>query len=266
MTAARPLAQVAGEILERIAAAERLFCFLDYDGTLAPIAATPEAARPLPGMPEVLRALAVAPGTRVALVSGRSIENLSAHLDVAGVWYIGIHGLETRAPDGSYQRTEQAAVIRSLLPAIRRRLEVALSAHPGIALEDKGAALACHFRLASREAAAAARWTVSSVVREYTSRGLAIAAIEGHEVIEIRPAFVSKGKAVRALLNEQGRGVLPLYVGDDRTDEDAFAVLPAPAVTVRVGPPDTVTTARYLLADPVAVAEFLRDVLRVRGG
>lgn len=264
MTAARPLADAAPAVLAEIAAAARLFCLLDFDGTLAPIAPTPAEARPLRGTADLLCCLAAAPETAVALVSGRTIDDLRARLDVPGAWVLGIHGLETLAPDGSRGALAAAAALGREVPWIRARLDEALAAHAGILIEDKGVAVACHFRLASRAAAAEARWTAAALVRELAARGLAVELLEGHEVVEIRPAAGGKGAAVRALLERHGAGALPLYIGDDRTDEEAFAALPPVAVTVRVAARETPTAARFLLPDPEAVASFLRQVLAAR--
>jgi len=257
---------VEAEVLQRIAATPLLFCFLDFDGTLAPIAPTPDAATPLPGTEEILRRLARSPGVDVAMVTGRTIADVRTFLDVDGMYYVGIHGLEIRLPNGTTDLAEGVAVVRATLPSIKQRLEQALAGHSGVLVEDKRLALACHFRLASRADAAFAIETVEAVARSYQRRGVQIAVTHGHEVVEIRPAYANKGKTVCRLLAAHGGSPLAVYIGDDQTDEDAFGLLAAAAITVRVGPPSVRTAARYRLDAPSDVQRFLRAVVACRAG
>lgn len=253
-------------LLHRLAAAERIFCFVDYDGTLAPLAARPEAAVPPAGTAALLRELAATPGLAVALVTGRTIADLRRYLDVPGIYYVGVHGLELGLPNGTVELSKSAAVMRTLIPAIKREVEQVLVSRPGVVLEDKGVALACHYRLASRADAEIARDAVTSIVRRYCRRGARIALLDGHEVIEIRCAWANKGKAVCRLLATHGPPALAVYLGDDRTDEDAFRLLPPDAITIRVGPARGPTAARYRAADPAAVRQFLRAIVACRRG
>jgi trehalose 6-phosphate phosphatase len=117
------LSQHRSEILLVISEAPDLFCFLDYDGTLAPIAPTPSEALPLPGTAKLLRDLAHAPRTEVAVITGRAIDDVRRFIDIADLYYIGIHGLEVRRPGGETQTAPSAAAIRSRMPAIHRQLE-----------------------------------------------------------------------------------------------------------------------------------------------
>jgi len=263
---ARLLREVEVDVLQRIAAADRVFCFLDYDGTLSPLVPTPDQARPLPGAAAVLGALAELPGIRLALVTGRTVTEIRRLIDVHGIYYIGIHGLEICLPDGSVELSERVGVIRAMLPAIKQQIEQALGNRPGILIEDKGLALACHYRLASRADAARARETVAAVARSYQRRGVQIAVTHGHEVIEIRSAFANKGKTVCRLLGTQDPLALAVYIGDDQTDEDAFELLPPESITIRVGPTPLTTTARYRVADPGEVLRFLRALVDYRRG
>jgi len=263
---ARWLREVEADVLQRIAAAHCAFCFLDYDGTLSPLAPTPGQARPLPGAAAVLAALAESPGIRVALVTGRTVTEIRRLVDVPGIYYIGIHGLEICLPDGSFELSEHAAVVRAALPPIKQQIEQAIGKRPGILIEDKGLALACHYRLASRAEAARARETVAAVASSYQWRGVQIAVTHGHEVIEIRSALVHKGNTACRLLGTQGPLALAVYIGDDQTDEDAFELLPPESITVRVGPTPLTTAARYRVADPGEVLRFLRALLDCRRG
>jgi trehalose-phosphatase len=251
------LREVEGEVLRRIATAERVFCFLDYDGTLSPLAPTPDAATPLAGTAEHLQALAELPGVHVAIVTGRTIADMRRYLDVPGLYYVGVHGMQIQSPNGVALLSERAAVVRSILPAIKRQIERALVDLPGILIEDKQVALACHYRLASRGDADVARQTVATLARNYQRQGVHITLTHGHEVVEIRPAFANKGTAVCQLLAAHGRSALAVYIGDDQTDEDAFTLLPEGSITIRVGLALASTAARYRVSEPDDVLRFL---------
>src|SRR3990172_4063071 len=109
-----PLAAAEERILRRLGEAESVFCFLDYDGTLAPLAPTPDQALPLPGIARLLQELTEMPGAYVAVVSGRPIADVRRLLDVPGVYYVGLHGLEVSLPGGETELTEGVASVRAI--------------------------------------------------------------------------------------------------------------------------------------------------------
>jgi trehalose 6-phosphate phosphatase len=258
------LSQHLSEVLRAISSAPDLFCFLDYDGTLAPIAPTPHEAVPLRGTTELLFELVRAPRTSVALVTGRTIEDIRGFIDITELYYVGVHGLELRRPGADTEDAAGATELRSLMPDIVSRLQERLAGRSGVMLEEKGAAVACHYRLASRADAHAAREAVIDVVRACQQRGASLTFIDGHEVTEIRPIDANKGRAVSMLLQLRQPPPLAMYIGDDRTDEDAFRQLPASAITIHVGSGETL--ARFRLEDPREVQEFLRAVVEARRG
>jgi trehalose 6-phosphate phosphatase len=258
------LRQVQAEVLRRVGAALAVFCFLDYDGTLSPLAPTPAEAMPLPGTAAVLRALAAAQGVQVAVVTGRPVAEVRRLLDVPGLYYVGLHGLEVRLPGGETQLTEAANALKELIPAIKRKVQHAVGGRPGIVIEDKGAALACHYRLASPADAERARQAMAEVVHEYHQRGAPVMLAYGHEVAEARLPHVNKGKTACALLAAYAPTALPVYIGDDQTDEDAFRLLPPATITVSVDPLGRPTRARFQLATPDEVHQLLRVILASR--
>lgn len=255
---------VEKELVACIAAASKVFCFLDYDGTLSPLAPTPTEAVALPGTFALLRQLAAAPGVQVALVTGRPIADVRRFLDMPEIYYVGTHGLEVRLPSGATHMAQGLDSVRAALSEIKQQLQQMVGARPGILIEDKGPALACHYRLAAPTDAAAARKFMAAVAHGYQRRGIPITLVYGHEVAELRPSHCSKGTAVRALLAAHGRSALPVYIGDDQTDEDAFETLPAESITIRVAPPRLPTRARYRVREPREVQHFLRQVLASR--
>lgn len=252
------------EVSSALARAPRVFACLDYDGTLAPLAPTPDDALPLPGTASLLRALVTQPGVDVAIVSGRPIDDVRRFIDVDGAYYVGVHGAELCVPDGQVHLAHGVEAVRPAFDEIRVRLQQVVGTCAGVVIEDKGAAITCHYRLADVASAVAARAAVAALAEEYQRRGVPITVSDGHAVREIRPAGVDKGTTVYALLAVHAPDALPIYIGDDRTDEDAFAALPPSAITIRVGAAQEPTRARYRVETPAAVQDFLRTLLVVR--
>ena len=214
----------------------RPLLFLDYDGTLAPIVADPAAAVPHPAVPDLVAELAeVHP---VVVVTGRDLAALSRLLG-GRVRAVGLHGAEEGWSDG----TVEARAGEEHADALAR-LRAAVPEAEGVGVEDKGAAFAVHYRAApDPEVARAALETWAEAVPA------GLVPIWGKRVVELRPEGVSKGTAV-ARIAAAHPDRTPVYLGDDVTDEDAFAALQAlrqTTVTVKVG--DGETAAGHRLAD-----------------
>ena len=225
-------------------AAPPLF-FLDYDGTLAPIVDDPDAAVPHPEAPALLRDLdAQHP---LWIVTGRDLQALSSFLD-RPYSAIGLHG----AQEGIVGRDAHSLMSDEAAEALRR-LRESVPSVDGLRVEDKERSFAVHYREAPDEPGA----------REHLRNWLAnlpevLDAIWGKKVVELRPDGLTKGTAVRRIAEKHPDHV-PVYIGDDVTDEDAFAALhemDREAVTIKVGPGDTQADAR--LDDPEAVMAYLR--------
>lgn len=234
----------------------------DIDGTLSRIAPTPEAAEVVPACREALRTLAGL--IFVAAVSGRAATDARRMVGVAGVVYVGNHGLERLMPEGLALPPEVEHYAADL-GAVLRQAERALDDLPGVIVEDKGSTGSIHYRQAP-DPAAARDAILDAVGALAAEAGLVVT--QGRKVIEIRPPLeLDKGTAVRSLIDAyQLTGVL--YAGDDTTDVDAFAALQAwraetgrPALALGVlGPetPDAVARSADLhLAGVDDVAAFL---------
>lgn len=240
--------------VDGIRPAARRLILLDYDGTLTPIVSRPELAAPDEALLALLRRLAATPGNEVHVVSGRRREDLEGFLGELPIALHAEHGLWSRLPGGRWERAAAASLDGG---AIRDAFQSAAMALPGSFVEEKSATLAFHYRLARPD-------RVKAVV-ERLRRALApveeaghLAVVEGHRVLEARPAGVHKGLVAEAA----GKGpVAPaiLAVGDDRTDEDLFAALPAGAITVRVGP--GASLARFRIDGPAEVRALLERLV-----
>lgn len=223
--------------------------FLDLDGTLAEIEARPEQVVPQPRRTHVLTTLVAAMDGRVAVLTGRTLAEADRILDGAVPAVGAVHGLVRRLPDGTIIEQPPAAT----LPDARRQLE-ALAAERGLLIEDKGSSIALHYRRAP-EAAEAAR---AAVRRVSDATGLLVQ--EGAMVSELRTPGPDKGDALKAFLAAPPfAGRIPVMVGDDLTDEHAFAAAEeAGGHGILVGPPRE-TRARFRLDGVADVLAWLDD-------
>lgn len=248
--AAKPVLDVPP--LPRSATAWALF--LDVDGTLLGFIDDPVAVTVPPHLHATLAALHSALGGALALVSGRCVDDLDRLFGPPLIAAAGLHGLERRRSDGSDDgaRPDGASVdaLHAQVAALARRM-------PRLRVEDKGMCMALHYREAPATGAAitAAAERIAAALPDYATQ-------PGDQVVEIKPAGMDKGRAVASFLGEAPfAGRTPVYLGDDLTDEHAFATVNAhEGISVRVGGRDP-TRARYTLRDPRAVQGWLQRVL-----
>jgi trehalose 6-phosphate phosphatase len=224
--------------------------FLDFDGTLVEIVDRPDAVLVDPALPETLARLRERLGGALALVSGRSVATLDGFLAPFAGDAAGLHGVEYRV-GGRFFPCDPGAH-----PALRRgveRLHEAVAGWPGVLVEDKGCSVALHWRLAPDQAEDA-RALMMALAAEL---GAAYRIQAGKAVAEILPASSGKGPVIARLMEEAPyRGRRPVFVGDDLTDENGFAVVNAlGGLSIRVGGGDTIAAAR--LPDPAALRAAL---------
>ncbi len=241
---------------ERLAAAQRLLIGCDFDGTISPIVGNPHDARPLPGAVPSLIGLAGLPRTYVALITGRARRDLAQLVaEPPGVVLIGSHGAEWGSDFGETLDAQQAALLRE----ITREAGRIVSDAPGCLIERKPASVAVHVRGAERPVAD----RVLAAVESGPAARPGVVVIRGKKVLEMAVVHTTKGAAV-AKLRELFEPTLTVYIGDDRTDEDGFAVLGPDDLGIRVGPGPTCANMR--LGGPVEVVQLLASVLKRRRG
>ena len=236
--------------------ARDLALFLDYDGTLVGLRRRPEEARLSPGRRAVLDSISRT--ARVAVVSGRSLADVRALVGLPSLIYVGNHGLEI-AEGGMTWTHPAAAGAKRALAAVMREVRSRAAALEGVLVEDKGATAAVHFRLLAPGDVPELKAVVEEAVGR--NRGV-LRTVPGKKVIDVRPDVGwDKGRAVIELLGRMGpaKGRQVIYIGDDRTDEDAFRALGGRAVTVRVGA-SGVSSAAHRLRGVGAVWMFLREL------
>ncbi|WP_348645307.1 trehalose-phosphatase [Methylobacterium sp. BTF04] len=228
-----------------------LALYLDFDGTLVEIAPTPDQVRVDPALPAALERLRERLGGALAIVTGRPIGVIDDFLSPARFDVAGLHGVERRVDGVVSGGTADDH------PALRARIAGLVAAVTGldaVLIEDKGASVAVHWRLAKSADAAAAEEAVKATA---AALGSAYRLQLGKAVGEIVPALATKGHAIRAFAEHAPyAGRRAIFLGDDLTDEKAFAVVnEGGGISVRIGAADTIATRR--LDHPEAVRRLL---------
>jgi trehalose 6-phosphate phosphatase len=221
--------------------------YLDFDGTLAALAPHPDGVTIEAGLPELLVRVRDRLAGAVAIVTGRTLETLDALLGPLHFAGAGLHGLEWRLANGKTHFSGNPVGASRIAEALRERF----GGDRRLVIEDKGASVALHYRRAPERAEAC-----MAVMREVAAAP-EFEILRGHFMVEARPRGFHKGAAVKTLQRHAPfSGRKPVFVGDDRTDEDGFrAALVHGGYGVKVGPEPS--EARYRLASVAAVNEWL---------
>jgi trehalose 6-phosphate phosphatase len=241
----------------RFAAASARVLFADYDGTLAPFQVRPELARPYPGVAEALDGIMAQGRTRVVLVSGRPAEDLARLLPLKRrpeIW--GAHGWQRLTPDGELLEAEPAAPARSALDVAERAARGMGEA--GARVERKPASVAVHWRGLPVLAAARVRDSLATAWRRFTDEGT-LQPLPFDGGLELRARGIDKRHPVQIVLSETRGGAVAAYLGDDVTDEDAFAAMRTRGLSVLVRPAMRSTGADLWLRPPRELVAFLKS-------
>lgn len=230
--------------------------FLDFDGTLVDIAMTPDTVAVQPRLRTILSACAKAFGGAVAIVSGRPIAAVDALLDPLKLPAAGLHGLELRMPDGT---VEQGAHGHACLSEVRAQFLSLAYEDPRLVVEDKESSLALHFRRAPER-----ERELRDLVAGAATRHCGHHVMHGKMVLEVRPAHADKGTAVtRFLETSRFAGRVPVFAGDDITDEDGFKVANRlGGISIKVGAGET--AASYRVPDVAALHDWLAAIASAR--
>jgi trehalose-phosphatase len=250
---------VAGAVLDWLA--ERpLLLATDFDGTLADIAPTPNEAVMSEDVAAALAQLAAHPRATIAVVSGRRMEDVRVRTHDVAAYVGGLHGLEVAGPKGGFLHPALKDV-EPVLADIRQRAETRLEWCHGVVIEDKQYALTCHVRRVAADQAGRALGQFLDVAQPALDADV-LRALPGAQALELLPSVDwHKGKAVewiRSVVDtgpQSGVGVV--YLGDDRTDEDAFATLGRRGISIGVGARPSARLIQHRLDGPAAVGVLL---------
>ncbi len=240
-----------------ITSARESILFLDYDGTLSPIVSDPSAATLVDGGAEALELVAAA--CPVAVLSGRDLADIRTRVGTPGLWYAGSHGFELTGPDGTYHQNEAAAAYVPVLERAAAELRDSLAQIPGVRVEHKRFAVAVHYREVTPE-------HVGEIVTTTHKLGqrAGLRVTTGRMLVELRPDIDwDKGTTlswIRDRIDAAG-SLLPIYIGDDLTDEDAFDAVHFDGIGIIVRHDedgDRKTAAHFTLQSPDQVRDLLR--------
>ncbi len=251
-----------------IKSAHHILLLSDYDGTLTPIVSRPEQAALSPKIKDTLRAIAQCEGVGVGIISGRSLPQTKSLVQIEGIFYAGNHGLELEGPGLEFVHPI-AELGRSEIQSLASQLSQALEGIEGVIIENKGLTLSLHYRLVKESETEIVTDTLHKIIAPSIKEGK-IKLYPGKKVWEARPSVDwGKGEAVNLLLTKvfQGKDALPIYLGDDLTDEDGFrAVWQKGGWGVFVGGENPSSLAQYFLNSPSEVGTFLELLLELRRG
>ena len=223
---------------------DQYILFLDYDGTLAKFKDNPAEASPLPGIPEMISKIDKFKNISTCIISGRPINQLKNFIDIPGIYYAGIHGLQI---DGfepiTIRKTDNLTRLKNIL---RENIT-----DNSIKLEDKKYVLTIHYPPNFEQENELVNFISKYIDNDYE-------IISGRNNLEVRPKDWNKGHAVKFLTRKIAKTTaLPIYIGDDTTDEDAFKVIKG--ITIYVKNDDNLkTNAEYYINNPEEVFIFLK--------
>jgi trehalose 6-phosphate phosphatase len=251
---------VPDAVTHRLVNAEAICFFLDYDGTLAEFAPTPDTIIPDPELIDLVSRLAQHPRNHVVIVSGRSLNNMLALLPVPGILIAGTYGVEIRLPDGTILHPADFGDIRPVLLQIKQSWEGILSGRQGFYLEDKDWAVAIHARFAGESEADGVLEQARRAALDLLPPGR-FRILGGYRFLEVSPVYANKGRTVEEILRRfPVPGAVPVYVGDDDKDEEAFQVVrQMGGVTIVVSPVERPSHAEFRLDSPAAVRAWLEN-------
>lgn len=244
---------------------KHLFIFLDFDGTLSPITDNPKKAYLPEENRKLLKELSETSGYKLAIISGRALNDIKKKIGLKNIIYAGNHGLEIEGPRVKF-KTVLPARYQLIISEIKDDLKREVSLLPGVFLEDKGISLSLHYRRAEKKQIPEIKDRFKETLVSYLARGK-VKIREGKMVLEVLPCVDwDKARAVQWLLAKRNSGAkknkfFPIYMGDDATDEDVFKALSNKGLTISVGRLKD-SRAGYFVKDTDEAISFLKGLLK----
>jgi len=253
--------RIEKDLIGRLVRAKKIIFFLDYDGTLTPIRKKPGLAKISKSAKATLEKLARQKWAEIFIISGRTLKDVRNLVGIKSISYSGNHGIELKGPILQFTHPtacQTKPYIQRSYKLIRKNVKI-----KGMILENKFYTLSVHYRLVAKSYVATLRMIVENAIRDLR-KDRNIKITEGKKVIEVRPNIEwHKGKIVEWILRKtKVKKALPIYIGDDITDEDAFRSLGKNGITVLVSKRKKKTGAKYILNSPSDVLDFIKFVIR----
>jgi trehalose-phosphatase len=251
------------EYLEQILNAEKLRLFLDYDGTLADFAPTPDEVYPDQELIHLLQRIKNKPNIQAAVISGRRLSHIQKLIPLTGIWLAGTYGIELFDPTGKHIFRLEHKRIRPTLEMIKPQWQAIVKSQPELFLEDKAWSLALHAKNVDPSTADIVLQQAKNIIKENDVSNEDFRILGGHKFIEIAPRLANKGLTIDYLLNHNPLdGSLPIFIGDDDKDEEAFeAILNNNGLAIKVCNQPCTTKAQLRIENPNKVRQFLTSLL-----
>lgn len=248
----------------RIRKSATLRIFLDYDGTLAEFAPTPDVIHVDSELIDLLGRLNSHQRFQLAVISGRRLSHVRALIPVPGILLGGTYGIEILEPSGKKLERLEFEKIRPKLEVIKLQWVDLVHPHGNFYLEDKGWSIALHAKYADQETTDLVFSKARLAIQQANLEASLFRILGGHKFLELAPQLANKGLTVRYLLSRYPlEGALPVYIGDDDKDEEAFEeIVKHSGIAIKVGPRSSDTVAQLNLDSPQMVRQFLESLLQ----
>lgn len=237
----------------------RLFLFFDFDGTLVPIQNDPYSCLLDEEIKTYLKKIVKKDTCNAGILTGRSLKDIRKRVNIRGLFYAGNHGLEITGPQLKFIHPEVKPLLKVIKKA-KETLQKSISHLQGVFIEDKGISFTVHFRMADRKDRRLVKSILDkTLIREFDNGILKV--LKGKKILEVAPNIDwNKGKAVQYMLRLYNKDkFLPLYIGDDLTDETVFSALKGCGITVRVGYSKK-TDAEYYIKSQREIHKFFKKM------
>lgn len=241
---------------------KEILLFLDYDGTLISFQDKPDEVVTPKDIKKTLKDLSKIDRVNIFIITGRKLSDIKKLVPLDSISYAALHGIQIEFEDNHQFLWPQAKKIRPLLKDIKNKAYVKFQSDDKILIEDKKYTLAFHYRMIPKEKIKFKTKRFLDLVKRIDKENK-LNIIKGDKVIEIRPYGWDKGKAVNVILDryKSSSTILPIYIGDDTTDNDAFKYLCKTGITVYVqNKSELDPDARYYLKNPDEVKKFLDEI------
>jgi trehalose-phosphatase len=249
------------EHLTKIQRAEKLRLFLDYDGTLADFAPTPDDIYPDPELIDLIEQLKINPKINVAVISGRRLSHIQKLIPLRGILLAGTYGIEILLPDGKQINRVQFQKVRPILDEIKPKWHNLIKGFSDFYLEDKRWSLALHAKDVEDITAEKVLGRAKQTLLDIQGVNVDFRILGGHKFLEIAPQLANKGITIEYLLNQQENNALPVFIGDDDKDEEAFEIiLENQGVAIKVSEQPCKTKAQLRIGNPQKVRQFLASL------